>query len=130
MKRLAALLLAGCAGTASAGSLQECSRADDREHLVPCLRGVREAATNEMLERFLDVDQALTALGEEALERARELLKQSQRAFERYVFEHCNGAQSMMSAGSEAAMLACETDLLRQRAHALQDLEIATAGRQ
>jgi len=83
-----------------------------------------------MLERFLDVEQALVALGEEAKERAGAVLKQSQRAFERYVLDHCNAAQSMLAAGSEAAMLACETDLLRQRAQALQLLQIAARRQQ
>jgi len=127
MKRALGLLLVFGVGPIQAGSLQECSQAGER--VVSCLRGAREAATNEMLERFLDVEQAFVVLGEESKGRASAVLKQSQRAFERYVLDHCNAAQSMLSAGSEAAMLACETDLLRQRAEALQTLEIA-AGRQ
>jgi uncharacterized protein YecT (DUF1311 family) len=127
--RLAGLLLAACAGAVQAGALQDCTRAAaDGEGVVPCLRDAREAATDEMLERFLDVEQSLVALGDETVERGRSLLKASQRAFERYVLEHCHAAQSLLSAGSEAAILACETDLLRQRAQSLQALEIAAGG--
>lgn len=112
------VLLAGFA-PAGAGVLQECDGA------LTCVRQARSAATEEMLEHFLGVEQAIGAADTDAAKRARAALKQSQRTFERYVLDHCHGLHGLL-AGGEAALLACETDLLRQRASALQALEGAT----
>jgi uncharacterized protein YecT (DUF1311 family) len=122
MKAVAvSLLLAAFAG-AHAAALDECRKAEpDGANLLPCLRRAKQLATDDMLEAFLDVERAAAALDSPQL--AREALKQSQRAFERYIFEHCRGAQAAF-APAEAAALACETDLLRQRAEALGALEV------
>ncbi|MCX8004798.1 MAG: lysozyme inhibitor LprI family protein [Burkholderiaceae bacterium] len=114
------------AAAAQASALQECRRSEpDGANLVPCLRRAREAATEEMLAAFLDVQRAAEAAA--APEAARAALKQSQRAFERYLSEHCHGAQPAFAA-APAALLACEVDLLRQRAEVLQALDIGARG--
>jgi uncharacterized protein YecT (DUF1311 family) len=126
MKVAAFALLLAAFGAAHAGALDECRRSEpDGANLLPCLRRAKEAATEAMLEAFLDVQRAAAAL--DAPQIAREALKQSQRAFERYLFEHCHAAQAAF-APAQAAALACETDLLRQRAEALAALEIAARG--
>ena len=124
MKVLLGIVLAGNVSGAASGALQDCTSASgssDPSRVVFCLRNAKQAATEQMLERFLGVEQTITALGTEA-GRAREALKQSQRAFERYLLEHCNGLQGLITAG-EAASLACEADLLRQRTDTLEALE-------
>ncbi len=123
MKPLLGLVLAAAAVQADAGSLQDCA-SDAR--VVRCLERAKEAATEAMLERFLEVKQALDALGGRRTEQAAEALKQSQRAFERYLGDHCRGLATMMSEGAAAA-LACETDLLRQRAAVLEVLAAGNA---
>lgn len=123
MRRIVATLLLGALGAAHAGALEECrTAAPDGASLLPCLKRAKEDATRQMLEAFLDVDRAAVALADPDLARA--ALTRSQRAFERYIFEHCRAAQAAFAA-AEAAALACETDLLRQRAEALTALEIA-----
>lgn len=116
MRALLALLLTAAITPATAGSLQDCA-GDAR--VVRCLERAKEVATEAMLERFLEVKQGLDALGGRRTELAAEALKQSQRAFERYIAEHCRGLLSMLGEGAAPA-LACETDLLRQRAAALE----------
>lgn len=123
MRAIAVLLLSVALGTARAAALDECRKSEpDGANLLPCLKRAKQLATNEMLEAFLDLERAAAAL--DSPELARAALKESQRAFERYVFEHCQSAQTAF-APVQAAVLACETDLLRQRAAALGALEVA-----
>jgi uncharacterized protein YecT (DUF1311 family) len=123
MKAIAVLLLAAAAGAASAGVLQQCKQsAPDGARVLACLRGAHAAATDEMLESFLGAEQSFAALGAREAERAGAALKQSQRAFERYVLEFCHGVAATLANASEATVLACETDLLRQRAQSLATL--------
>ncbi|HXF47550.1 MAG TPA: lysozyme inhibitor LprI family protein [Burkholderiaceae bacterium] len=122
MKAVAVVLLSVALAAAHAAALDECRKAEpDGANLLPCLKRAKQLATEEMLEAFLDVERAAAAT--DAPEAARAALKQSQRAFERYIFEHCRGAQAAF-APAEAAALGCETDLLRQRAQALIALEV------
>jgi len=126
MRSLVAVALACGVGASTAGALQECaSSGGEPARVLACLHQAREAATEEMLEQFLGAQQALTALGAGQSTHADAALKQSQRAFERYVLEHCHGVQAVVARG-EAAGLACETDLLRQRASTLEALELGT----
>ena len=126
MKMLLGFVLAGGVGAVQAGALEDCSnKVTEPARLLLCLRQAREAATDDMLEHFLGVEQAIAALNAAQSGTASAALKQSQRAFERYVLDHCHGVQSLL-APSEVANLACETDLLRQRASALEALELKT----
>ena len=120
MKALAGLALACGVGSAAAGSLQDCAGG---ERVVSCLERAKEVATEQMLERFLEVKQALEALGGRRAEQAADALKQSQRAFERYLAEHCHGLEALLADGAAPA-LACETDLLRQRASTLEAIDL------
>ena len=124
MRALVGMALVACVGAADASALQECRRSQgDAAQVLLCLRQARQAATDAMLESFLAAEQKVAALGEPASDQVRGAFKQSQRAFERYLSEHCHTA---LTAGSEAAGIACETDLLRQRAGTLEALEIPT----
>ena len=123
MRTVPAVLLAGLAaasGPCWAGALQDCA---GETRVVRCLEYAKQQATEQMLERFLEVKEALTALGGRRAEQADDALKQSQRAFERYLADHCNGLESMLGDGS-AAGLACETDLLRERAKTLEAIDL------
>jgi uncharacterized protein YecT (DUF1311 family) len=120
MKTLLAVVLVATFGPAAAGALQDCA---GDERVVRCLERAKETATEQMLERFLEVKQALETLGGRRAEQAADALKQSQRAFERYVAEHCHGLEAMLADGAAPA-LACETDLLRQRATTLETLDL------
>ena len=120
MKTLLAVACAAAFGPTWAGALRDCA-SDDR--VLRCLERAKEVATEQMLERFLEVKQALEALGGRRAEQAADALKRSQRAFERYVAEHCHGLESLLADGAAPA-LACETDLLRQRATTLEAIDL------
>ena len=122
------LLVVGVAalapGQALAGALEECyPRTKTRLEVTPCLEAARRAATDAMLEEFLAVEQSLAEL-EKATGRGGKVaaLKQSQRDFERYLQSHCQVVLRSYDSGSGAAQaqLACEVDLLRQRAALLK----------
>jgi uncharacterized protein YecT (DUF1311 family) len=109
---------------AAAGALQECyQRASTRLEVTPCLDGAKKAATDSMLEEFLAVSQSLGEL-ERVTGRGGKVasLKQSQRDFERYLQSHCQVVLRLYDSGTGAgqAQLACEVDLLRQRAALLK----------
>jgi uncharacterized protein YecT (DUF1311 family) len=122
MKALAGVLLASGLGSATAGALDDCA-GDAR--VVRCLERAREVATEQMLERFLEVQEGLAGLGGRRAEQATDALKQSQRAFERYLAEQCHGLESLVAQGAATA-LACEIDLLRQRAAKLEAIDLGT----
>ena len=125
MKTLVGVVLASGLSSAAAGALQECKSDPGGEvRVLRCLERAKEVATEQMLERFLEVQQAVTALGGRHAEQAAMALKQSQRAFERYLAEHCHGLETLVVEGAAAA-LACETDLLRQRATVLETIDVA-----
>ncbi len=92
---------------------------------VRCLERAKDVATEQLLERFLVVEEALAALGGRRAEQAADVLRQSQRAFERYLAEQCNGLVSMLADGA-ATGLACETDLLRQRTRTPEAIDLGT----
>lgn len=109
--------------SAQAGALEDCSyRVTEPGRPVNCLRPARDAATDDMLEHLLGVEQAIAALNSAESGTASAALKLSQRAFERYLLDRYHGVQSLLAPG-EAANVACETDLLRQRASALEALQ-------
>ena len=119
---LAAALLAPA--LAWAGALEHCTRlAPTRLEVTPCLEAGRKAMTDAMLEQFLAVEQSLAEL-EKATGRGGKVaaLKQSQRDFERYLHSHCQVVLRAYDSGTGAgqAQLACEVDLLRQRAELLK----------
>ena len=107
-------------GHGSAGTLEECyQRTQTRLEVTPCLNAAKKAATDAMLEQFLAVEQSLAEL-EKVTGRGGKVaaLKQSQRDFERYLQSHCQVVLRSYDSGTGAAQaqLACEADLLRQRA--------------
>ena len=111
---------------ASAGALEHCTRlAPTRMEVTPCLEAGRKAMTDAMLEQFLAVEQALAEL-EKVSGRGGKVaaLKQSQRDFERYLQSHCQVVRRAYDSGTGAAQaqLACEVDLLQQRAELLKPL--------
>jgi len=115
-----AVVTALLSGRAAAGALEECyRRVQTRLEVTPCLNAAKKAATDAMLEEFLAVNQSLDQL-EAATGRGGKVaaLKQSQRDFERYLQSHCQVVQRAFDSGTGAgqAQLACEVDLLRQRA--------------
>jgi uncharacterized protein YecT (DUF1311 family) len=114
------------AGPASAGALEDCyQRTQSRAEVTPCLNAQKKAATDAMLEQFLAVEQSLADL-EKTTGRGGKVaqLKQSQRDFERYLNSQCQMVLRAFDSGTGAgqAQLACEVDLLRDRAAALQPL--------
>jgi uncharacterized protein YecT (DUF1311 family) len=113
-------------GRAAAGALEECYvRAATRLDVTPCLNAAKKVATDAMLEEFLAVSHALQKL-ESMTGRpgAMATLKQSQRDFERCLLSHCLLVEQSFASGGGAgqAQLACEVDLLRQRAAQLKPL--------
>jgi len=125
---LSALAGAGllASAQASAGALDECyQRTQSRAEVTPCLNAQKKAATGAMLEQFLAVEKSLGEL-EKITGRSGKMaaLKQSQRDFERYLQSHCQVVLRAFDSGTGAgqAQLACEVDLLRDRAAALQPL--------
>ena len=119
----AAVLLAAC-GAAQAGALDECyARSANRTEVGPCLQMAQRVASDEMLALFQRVEREAQSL-ERATGRPGPVvqLKVSQRDFERYVDGQCRFAMAMFDSGTGAgqAALACEVDLLRQRAELLR----------
>ena len=111
---------------ASAGALEHCTRlAPSRVEVTPCLQAGKKAMTDAMLEQFLAVEQSLAEL-EKVSGRGGKVaaLKQSQRDFERYLHSHCQVVLRAYDSGTGAAQaqLACEVDLLQQRAELLKPL--------
>jgi len=111
---------------ASAGALEECyQRAQTRPDVTPCLNAAKKAATDAMLEQLQAVRQSLDEL-EKVTGRGGKVaaLQRSQRDFERYLQSHCQVVLRSFDAGTGAgqAQLACEVDLLRERAAALKPL--------
>ena len=109
---------------ASAGALEYCTRlAASRPEITSCLEAGRKAMTDAMLEQFLAVEQSLAEL-EKATGRGGKVaaLKQSQRDFERYLHSHCQVVLRANDSGTGAApaQLACEVDLLGNRAELLK----------
>jgi len=111
---------------AEAGALDECyARAQTRLEVTPCLNSAKKVATDAMLEEFVAVSRSLQELesvtGRVGAEAA---LKQSQRDFERYLASHCQLVLRAFDSGTGAgqAQLACEVDLLRERAAQLKPL--------
>jgi uncharacterized protein YecT (DUF1311 family) len=124
--RVLALCVALLPLPAAAGALDECTqRAKARPEVTPCLNAAKKAATDDMLEQFLAVEQSLADL-EQATGRGGKVaaLKQSQRDFERYQHAHCQVVLRAYDSGTGAgqAQLACEVDQLRDRAAALKAL--------
>jgi len=122
-RALAAVAAVLC-GPAAAGALEDCTQlAPTRPQITPCLNAHKKAATDAMLEQYLAVEQALAEV-ERATGRGGKaaVLKQSQRDFERYLHAHCQLPLQLFDSGSGAgqAQLACEVDLLRQRAELLK----------
>jgi uncharacterized protein YecT (DUF1311 family) len=121
---LAIALLLGAAGVAQAGALDECyARSANRTEVGPCLQMAQRVASDEMLALFQRVEREAQSL-ERATGRPGPVaqLKVSQRDFERYVDGQCRFAMAMFDSGTGAtqAALACEVDLLRQRAELLR----------
>ena len=122
-----ALAVAGAAfapAPAAAGALEHCTRlVPNRLQITPCLEAGRKAMTDAMLEQFLAVQQSLAEL-EKLTGRSGKVaaLKQSQRDFERYLHSHCQVVLRAYDSGTGAAQaqLACEVDLLQQRAELLK----------
>ncbi len=126
MRRILVTALFAFAGLARADALEDCMRgARDRTDVTSCLHEARRVATDQMLGAFLDVERALRAL-DESRERpgAVAALRESQRDFERYVGAHCRLV--LAAAGGRRdpgqAALACEVEMLRQRAALLESL--------
>lgn len=136
MRRSAAFVLAAgvsAAGAVHAAALDECyAQASNRIEVTPCLQRAQRAASDEMLGAFLGAQRALAQL-EDVTGRAGAVdkLKQSQRDFERYLQSHCQVVQASFASGTGAgqAQLACEVDLLRQRAALLRALAPETKTR-
>jgi uncharacterized protein YecT (DUF1311 family) len=120
------LVVATLPAAVSAGALEECyQRTTARPEVTPCLNAAKKAATDAMREQFLAVRQSLEDL-EKVTGRGGKVaaLKQSQRDFERYLQSHCQVVLQSFDSGTGAgqAQLACEVDLLRDRAAALKAL--------
>jgi uncharacterized protein YecT (DUF1311 family) len=120
--------MAAWSGAAAAGALDECSRrVRTQAEMTPCLNAQKKAATDEMLEQFLAVEQSLAALEKETGRSGKvSLLKQSQRDFERYLNSHCQVVLRAYESGASLAQLGCEVDLLRSREALLRMLAPAT----
>jgi hypothetical protein len=119
-------MLVAFAGLARADVLEDCVRgARDRGEVTACLHEARRVATDDMLGAFLGVEKSLRE-GDESRERpgAVAVLRESQREFERYVGAHCRLvlAAAVGRRDPGQAALACEVELLRQRAALLESL--------
>jgi uncharacterized protein YecT (DUF1311 family) len=128
MKRLvlAAALLAATTTPAQTRALDECSQqAAGTAQLAQCLQLAQRAANDEMLATFQQVESRLRQREPaEAGAAAAAALRRSQRDFERYVEGQCGFVHALAGGGGlgDAAALACETDLLRQREFVLRTL--------
>jgi uncharacterized protein YecT (DUF1311 family) len=126
MKRTLMAVLVAFAGFARADVLEDCVRgARDRGEVTACLHEARRVATDAMLGAFLGVEKAMSGI-DEARERpgAVAVLRESQREFERYVSAHCRLvlAAALGQRDPGQAALACEVEMLRQRAALLESL--------
>lgn len=130
MKVRYALVLAAALAAASvragaegpAGTLAECSRRHpDRAQWAICIRLAQRQAGDDMLDAFATVQQRVRAVGGVDGELAA-ALTESQRDFERYVQGQCTFVHAVFARAGIAdfAALACETDLLLQRAAVLR----------
>lgn len=131
MTRAAVLLATGllCAAAASTAAAQtqaldECARqVGNRSEMPRCLSLAQRSASDDMLDLFRQVLAQAESL-ERATGRdgAAAQLRQSQREFERYVDAQCRFVHALFDSGTGAdqAALACEVDLLRQRAAVLR----------
>lgn len=126
MRRTLTVILVAFAGLARADVLEDCVRgARDRGEVTACLHEARRVATDDMLGAFLGVEKAMREI-DDARERpgAVAVLRESQREFERYVSAHCRlvlvAALGQRDPGQAA--LACEVEMLRQRAALLESL--------
>jgi uncharacterized protein YecT (DUF1311 family) len=120
------MMLIACAGLARADVPEDCMRgARDRGAVTACLHEARRAATDDMLGAFLGVEKAMREI-DEARERpgAVAVLRESQREFERYLGAHCRLALAAALGQRDPgqAALACEVQMLRQRAALLESL--------
>ncbi len=126
MRKIVMAILLAFAGPARADALEDCMRgARDRGDVTSCLHEARRAATDQMLGAFLDVERAMRAI-DESRERpgAVAALRESQRDFERYLGAHCRLALAAAAGRRDPgqAALACEVEMLRQRAALLESL--------
>ena len=122
----AAALLAATAAPAQTRALDECGRqASGPAQMAHCLQLAQRAASDEMLATFQQVEGRLRQREPaEAGDAAAAALRRSQRDFERYVEGQCGFVHALAGGGAlgDAAALACETDLLRQREFVLRTL--------
>lgn len=126
MKKIMAAALVVFAALARADVLEDCARgARDRGEVTACLHEARRVATDDMLGAFLGVEESLRG-SDESRERpgAVAVLRESQREFERYVSAHCRLVLAAAAGRRDPgqAALACEVELLRQRAALLESL--------
>jgi uncharacterized protein YecT (DUF1311 family) len=122
----ATALQAATAVSAQTSTLGECSRqSSGTAQMAQCLQLAQRAANDEMLAAFEQVERRLRQREPaEAGDAAAAALRRSQRDFERYVEGQCGFVHALAGGGGlgDAAALACETDLLRQRQFVLRTL--------
>lgn len=128
MKPLAfvAALFAATAACAQTSALDECSRqASGPAQLAQCLQLAQRTANDDMLATFQQIERRLRQREPaDAGDAAAAALRRSQRDFERYVEGQCGFVHALAGGGGlgDAAALACEIDLLRQRQYVLRTL--------
>jgi uncharacterized protein YecT (DUF1311 family) len=119
-------LCAAAATSAQTGVLDECSRqSSGAAQVAQCLQLAQRTASDDMLATFQQIERRLRQREPaEAGDAAAAALRRSQRDFERYVEGQCGFVHALAGGGglSDAAALACETDLLRQRQFVLRTL--------
>lgn len=142
---LAAALLALCASAAAAADAPAAPAADPLDdcraqtgspaQLARCLTGLRQHATDLMLDAFLALQSRLVQQagdGEDGprAQQAAAALRQSQRDFERLLQSTCEIAQRHLPGElyPVSAQLRCETEMLRARAATLRALAAAGGG--
>jgi uncharacterized protein YecT (DUF1311 family) len=118
--------VAAAAAGAQTSALDECSRqASGTAQMAQCLQLAQRTANDDMLATFQQIERRLRQREPaEAGEAAVAAQRRSQRDFERYVEGQCGFVHALAGGGGlgDAAALACETDLLRQRQFALRSL--------
>lgn len=121
--KVLAVLLAGWAGMASAGALDECM-----------IKGDQPAVTRCLIEADREAQAALNKAEGDAARRARELdtatgrpgaalaLAKSMRAFAEYRKAQCDFVRAMYAsgAGADQGQLGCVVDMTRRRARDVQ----------
>jgi uncharacterized protein YecT (DUF1311 family) len=129
MKALAFVgaLLVATVTSAQTSALDECSRqASGTAQLAQCLQLAQRMANDDMLATFQQIERRLRQREPaEAGDAAAAALRRSQRDFERYVEGQCGFVHALAGGDGglgDAAALACETDLLRQRQFVLRTL--------